>query len=304
MQINRLFEIVYLLLSKERTTASELAEHFEVAKRTILRDIDILSQAGIPIYTVQGKGGGLSILENFTLNKTAISEDEQKQILLALQSISVTSEINVDDLLAKLESLFQKSSETWIDVDFSRWGKKTANDNEKFEKLRQAIIKSQEIEIDYMDVSGKKTTRTIYPLKLIYKEKSWYLYGYCLNKNDYRLFKIKRIKHIFMNDHYFDRSIYSAPPIENPDITYISMILKINATSIHRAYDDFEEQDIVSNLDGSFIVNAEMPDDNSLYGYLLSYGADLEVLEPLTLRLRLAAGIQKITQKYEEDYNA
>ena len=102
MQINRLFEIVYILLDKKNITANELAEHFEVSKRTILRDIETLTIAGIPIYTTKGKGGGISILDNFVLNKTAVSEEEQNQILIALQSLASTQHMDTDGIISRL----------------------------------------------------------------------------------------------------------------------------------------------------------------------------------------------------------
>lgn len=108
MQINRLFEIVYILLDKKNITANELAEHFEVSKRTILRDIETLTIAGIPIYTTKGKGGGISILDNFVLNKTAVSEEEQNQILIALQSLASTQHMDTDGIISRLGALFRK----------------------------------------------------------------------------------------------------------------------------------------------------------------------------------------------------
>jgi Predicted transcriptional regulator len=121
MQVNRLFEIVYILLEKKKVTANELAEHFEVSKRTILRDIDALTIAGIPIYTSKGKGGGISILDNFVLNKTTISDEEQSEILMSLQSLAATKYLDDSKILSKLETLFQKTDTNWIEVDFSRW---------------------------------------------------------------------------------------------------------------------------------------------------------------------------------------
>ena len=120
MQINRLFEIVYLLMDKKSITANELAAHFEVSKRTILRDIDTLTMSGIPIYTMQGKGGGISIHDKFVLNKMVISESEQQQILFALQGMSATQLIETESVLSRLKSLFEKSDSDWIEVDFSR----------------------------------------------------------------------------------------------------------------------------------------------------------------------------------------
>ena len=78
MQESRLFRIVYYLLEKGKCTASELAEKFEVSIRTIYRDIDVISSAGIPIYATQGKGGGISILENYALDKSLLSEQESR----------------------------------------------------------------------------------------------------------------------------------------------------------------------------------------------------------------------------------
>ena len=113
MRINRLFEIVYLLMDKKNMTAHELAAHFEVSKRTILRDIDALAEAGVPIYTSQGKGGGIFIHDKYVLNKTVISEDEQKQILFALQSISATQHVETKSILSRLQSLFAKTDHDW-----------------------------------------------------------------------------------------------------------------------------------------------------------------------------------------------
>ena len=139
MQIHRLFEIVYILMDRKSVTAQELATHFEVSKRTILRDVETLSVAGIPIYTSRGKGGGISILDNFVLNKATINADEQVQILTSLQSLAITEQIDTNSIIAKLGTLFAKADTKWLEVDFSRWGKGKA-DKEKFEILKQAII--------------------------------------------------------------------------------------------------------------------------------------------------------------------
>ena len=119
MKDNRYFQMVYLLLQKGHMTAPELAEHFEVSVRTIYRDIDILSLAGIPVYATQGKGGGIFIQENFVLNKSLLSEEEQKQILMALQGIRIIEEGDTSALLSKLSSVFQKQNTDWFEFDFS-----------------------------------------------------------------------------------------------------------------------------------------------------------------------------------------
>lgn len=168
MQINRLFEIVYILLDKKNITANELAEHFEVSKRTILRDIETLTIAGIPIYTTKGKGGGISILDNFVLNKTAVSEEEQNQILIALQSLASTQHMDTDGIISRLGALFRKTDTSWIEVDFSRWGS-TNPDKEKFEMIKRAVINKLPLSFSYPGSNGELTSRTVYPLKLVFK---------------------------------------------------------------------------------------------------------------------------------------
>ena len=142
MQINRLFEIVYLLLEKKQVTANELAEHFEVSARTIYRDIETLSSAGIPIYMIRGKGGGISLLPEFVLDKTVITNAEREDILSSLHAMQAVSLTEAGSTLHKLGGLFGGTNADWIEVDFSFWG-----DGEKeaglFELLKQTILEKK-----------------------------------------------------------------------------------------------------------------------------------------------------------------
>ena len=122
MQIQRMFEIVYILLQKRRVTAKELAEHFEVSTRTIYRDLDALSMAGIPLYTNKGHQGGIFLMEDYVLHRSMFSEEEQQKLMAALQSYHIADPQDVDSLLTKLSSTFSAKLTNWIDVDFVDWG--------------------------------------------------------------------------------------------------------------------------------------------------------------------------------------
>src|SRR5215468_3350363 len=122
MQINRLLDIVFVLLKVKTITARELSERFNVSQRTIYRDVDTLSLAGIPVYTEKGKGGGISLLPEFVLNKSILSEKEQHEILSALQGLSGVSTAETQGVLRKLSAVFNKSTVPWLEVDFSDWG--------------------------------------------------------------------------------------------------------------------------------------------------------------------------------------
>lgn len=283
MQINRLFEIVYLLMDKRTMTAKELAEHFEVSPRTILRDIDILIQANIPLYTSRGKGGGISLLDGYVLNKATLTEEERQQILLSLQGLPATGHINTDQATRKLNSLFGNPSQDWIEVDFTRWGQ-TGQDNNRFALLKQAILSQTAIGFDYINSMGERSTREIYPLKLIFKGQSWYLQGYCLSRQDHRTFKLNRILELTVTEKNFDRSKFPPPPLERsqpaPTENYILLELIFKPSAAHRAYDEFAENNITPLDDGTYHVLASIPENEWLHRFLRSLGTDITILQP------------------------
>ncbi len=141
MQINRLFEIVYILLEKEKVTARELAERFEVSARTIYRDIETLSGAGIPIYMSKGKGGGVSLLPGFTLNKAVITEGEKAEILSALKALDAVKPEEKTTALRKMGSLLGESGYDWIEVDFGIWSDRKREETLFNDIKRQSLKK-------------------------------------------------------------------------------------------------------------------------------------------------------------------
>ena len=300
MQINRLFEIVYLLMHKKKMTADELATHFEVSKRTILRDIDTLSAAGIPVYTMQGKGGGIFLHDRFVLNKTVLSETDQQQILFALQGMSATQHIETKGILSRLRSLFDQAGKDWIEVDFSRWGNQ-ASDRSKFDLLKNAVMHERAITFTYYSANGETTKRTAYPLKLVFKSTAWYLQAYCLLRNDFRLFKITRMMHVVLLDDTFDGKAYPVPemePSEYPLTELVEVKLHFDAQVAYRVYDEFLEEDMTKNDDGSFTVSMRIPNDYWLYDYILSFGSMVEVIEPQSVRAEIIRQAEQIMKKY------
>lgn len=301
MQISRLFQIVYIILEKGTVTAPELAKHFEVSIRTIYRDIEALSQTGIPIYASQGKGGGISLSENFILNKSLLSEKEQDEILLALQSLSAVRYPEIDNVLFKLSSLFFKSKVNWIEVEFSTWGS-DQKQKEIFSLLKKAILEHQIIAFTYFNVAGEKSERRVEPVKLLFKDKSWYLKGYCLERMACRTFKITRMSdvrvtgdsgtHLTLQEQSSTVSSTDSAPVTIP------LKLKIAAKGAYRVYDDFYEKDITKNEDGSYTVNVSLPEGEWLFNYLFSFGPLLEVLEPQSIRLEMANRIQNMANQY------
>ena len=297
MAENRLFQMVYLLLEKGNMTAPELAKHFEVSVRTIYRDIDILSAAGIPVYTTQGKGGGIFIQENFVLNKSLITEQEQNQILMALQGIRIVDAENTDALFSKLSSIFQKQNVDWIEVDFSEW-----NQNRRaksiFRTLKDAIFQKRKISLIYSSGKGESINRTVEPLKLSFKSKDWYLYAYCCLREDYRLFKLTRIRELHITSQSFRRTAPSQVfgHINPYKEDAIPLTLVFDKDLASRVYDYFDE--VLKREDGSFLVYVALPHNEWLYSFLLSYGDKVEVITPQFIREEIIKKINSMQNKY------
>lgn len=295
MKESRLFKIVYVILEKGHVTASELAERFEVSVRTIYRDIDVISSAGIPIYVTTGRNGGIQILDNYVLEKAFFSDKEKQDILAALQSLSVLGDTLERDMLTKLSALFNTPSENWFEVDFGRWGSNTL-DNAKFDLLKKAVITHKAVTIVYVSSHCKKTTRKIHPLKLFYKLKEWYIKAYCTVKNDFRLFKLNRIISCDLLDEHFIPVDYpnSQDTVPNP---YHKIVLRFPKEMAYRIYDEFEEEELTEQENGDFIAAAYLPEDSWLIGYLLSFGAYVDIIEPAYLRKILFDEAKKIYDK-------
>ena len=295
MQVNnRLFEIVYILLQKKKTTAKELADRFEVSTRTIYRDIETLSTANIPIYASKGKDGGIGLLDKYILNKTILSEEEQNQILFALQGMKKVKGQDEKDILEKLSILFNKEINDWIKIDFSNWGN---IQEERFDIIKSAILNKQLVQFTYYNSNGEESKRIVEPLQIWFKDKSWYLISYCRNKEDYRIFKIARIKEVKMLQEHFEREL---PKEENEQYNFktIELELEINKAMTYRVYDEFESKEITKKQDGNFMIKVKYPENEWVYGYILSFGEHAKVLSPGYAKNIIKDKLQKTLKNY------
>ncbi|MBD5494385.1 MAG: YafY family transcriptional regulator [Lachnospiraceae bacterium] len=295
MQESRLFKIVYHLLDKGQATAPELAEKFEVSVRTIYRDIDALSAAGIPIYSETGRNGGIRLMNDFVLDKTVLSKQEKQEILSALQSMNVAQNINNSQTLQKLSAIFNLGSENWLEVDFSRWGGKEF-DNEKFELLKSAVIRCKSVRILYANSYGITSERTVHPCKLVYKSKSWYLKAFCTEKQDWRIFKLNRILDLeVLNENFPHKDFPNQLDSSGEECNLIT--LRFPKEMAYRVYDEFDETQIQHQENGDLIASANMPEDSWLIGYLLSFGAQVDIISPAYLKDVLAEQARLIYEK-------
>lgn len=302
MKINRLLEIVTLLLNRETITAKELADHFEVSTRTIYRDIDALSAAGVPVYTNKGNSGGISLLEDYTLNKTLLSKTESEGLLLAIKAMGATSYPEADTILNKISSIFKDNkAHNWIEVDFEGWSSKV-NEQDRFSKIRDAIISNQIINFDYINGNGDKSNRSAEPVKLIFNAYTWYLIAYCLKRNSHRMFRLSRIKNVQVTNQHFTAREVQEHEKQGNYAPLVDLKLRCNEKVLSRLYDTFDEQCINKNADGSYDLTVSIPEEEWLYGYILSFGGYAKVLEPEHLCKIIKTRAKEILEKYEKGF--
>ncbi|MCK6131066.1 YafY family protein [Parvimonas micra] len=296
MRDSRLFRILYYVLEKGKVTANELSEKFEVSVRTIYRDIDVISSAGIPIYAIQGKGGGIEIADDFVLKKSLLSEKEQEQILVALKGLEGINKQYENELLTKLSAFFKIKNTNWIEVDFTNWQRGNEYD-ELFNDIKSAIIDKNIIRFTYFSSNEKETSREVKPIRLLFKGWDWYVYTFCLLRNEFRYFKLSRIRDLKILDENFEDSyedVVLIKKMEYKDTVHVK--LKFDRKVAFRVYD--EMGDIKEDEEGNLYAEIELPNDYNLYNYIFSFGESVEVLEPIEIRNNIRDMINKMSRIY------
>lgn len=303
MKINRLLEITIIIMNRGTVTAKELAERFEVSTRTIYRDVEALSSAGVPVYMSKGRGGGISILDGYSLSNTLLSGEESESLMLAVQAMGVARYPETDKVLEKLGTVFKNTANTdWIEIDFAGWGS-SPNEKDKLQIIRRAVINKTVIEFDYINSRGIKLRRRVEPEKLYFSVNTWYLIGYCLAKNSPRVFRFSRIKNVADSGKKFA----PRPKVEDPaqrvaafSKPYVKMKLLFTEEALYRLYDEFDESCITKTENG-YEVNVSFPEDEWVYGFLLSFGPYVQVLSPARIRNIVIAKMQETINLYKKN---
>lgn len=299
MKESRLFKIIYYILSRENVTASELAEKMEVSIRTIYRDIDTISSAGIPIYTSVGRNGGIQFQQGYVLNRSILSSQEKQNILLALQNITILSKDQKMDILNKISGIFCEEIPQWLEIDLTLWGaNKNNNENEKFSLLEKAIKEKTIIQINYISGQSENTCRKVKPLKLLFKSSAWYLQAFCIYQNDFRVFKLNRIIDVKLTEEMFENIDFPKPsiPITENDI---DMELVFSSEIAYRVYDEFDKDCITLLDNGDLYVKVRLPNKKWLVRYLLSFGKTIKVLSPEFVITQIRDEIEILNRIYK-----
>lgn len=305
MKLERMLSIILYLINHDKVKAQDLADKFEVSIRTIYRDIEALSQAGIPICTYQGADGGIGIVEGYKLDKNILTKDELLNIVTGLKGLySINEDKNIKLLIDKLSNTADKSAYipagNEIIIDLSPWNK---NDllGLLIEDIKKAIQDMKIIEFTYY--SGEKVTeRRVEPYHIIFKQSNWYFYGYCLLRNDFRLFKLRRMNSLKITDIGFVSRVYSLDDInfDWEKDKNAPVVVLFDKTMEYAVNDIFGIGNYEIAPDGRLKVQLHMGIDWWLYGFLLSFGDKIEVLAPVELRDKIKSIAESICKVYEK----
>lgn len=306
MKIDRLIGITFYLLNRDVVTTQELATRFEVSGRTISRDIDTLSLAGIPVTSATGASGGYSILDTFKLEKNITTADDYQNILISLKSMcSAYFNKKIESTLEKMLTSADDTNMQKVFVDFSIC-REGANTSEYLKELENAITNKNLVKFDYSNVNGELSNRCVEPLALSYKWYDWYLLAFCQNRNDHRIFKLIRIDNLKVTNDKF-KTIHPnvSELLEKQWSTDIRTKYHVKLrcqSNVRAAVSEYIRGTITEELEnGDFILSFTVPENERVwFALLLSFGDSVEVLEPESLKKRLLNKSQEIFLLYKK----
>lgn len=308
MKIDRLLAIVMLLLHNKKISAQDLAEYFEVSVRTIQRDIDTISAAGIPVFASKGKNGGYSILENYKIDKNFLTEEEINSLVTVLKGFTKSYDnVKIKNIIEKVNGLIPEENNHKVNsnnliVDMSHWGNNEVIKS-KINLTNKALDKNKILSFDYTSMSSTFTDRKVEPMSLVLKTSSWYLYAYCRYREDFRLFKLSRMKNLeIIDENFITREVPDNLPWEGSwksERDKQKFIFKFSPKVIGKLGDYFDTEDIEISEDGSAVITVKYPEDEWVYGMILSFGNDIEVLEPEHVKSIIKTKAEEIIKKYK-----
>jgi len=320
MKIDRLIGILSVLLQEEKTTAPELAERFEVSRRTINRDIEDLCKAGIPVQTVQGTGGGISIMSGYRMDRTILTSKDMQMILAGLRSLdSVSGSSYYGQLMEKIQSGSSEfvTGRDSILIDLSSWYRESLAP--KIETIQDAIEDRRLLRFRYYSSSGE-SDRSVEPYYLIFRWSSWYLWGRNVStkyrdtsgngktkaqsrKKEFKLFKLNRMDKVQKTEKCFEMRVVEIPDLSKEKVFPGNIKVKalFEPDQKWRLVEEFGPVCFTENEDGRLLFAADYTDMENLITWLMTFGDKAEVMEPKEARERIRIMAMNITKKYEED---
>lgn len=304
MKLERLISMVYMLLNNEILSASMLAEKYNVSQRTIYRDIDTICAAGIPVVSHQGVNGGFGIIDTYKMDKSLLGSYDAGSLVTLLRSMStVFDDEKAQETIHKLKTIQGDTGLPSLSMDI---GSQRAY-NDSLRLIRGAIKDRKVVRFEYTNAKNERQKRNVEPASLLFKYDTWYLFGYCRTRSDYREFKLSRISELeTLGEHYarkHEAPVYEERPPSDYERDFEDAVLHFKIETLARALDFFYNADKSFQEDGSLKIRVKVTASGGerwLIPILLSFGDGVEVLEPPSLRQRMKQKIENMFGLYPE----
>lgn len=308
MKIDRLLSMTIMLINRPMITARELSDKFEVSIRTIYRDIETITAAGIPVVSWQGKKGGFCLMDNYRVDRQILTLNDMTSILMALKGISTTYDNgSITDTIEKIESLVPDDKKEHLNrqfehiiIDLAPWDDK-GSQKIKLHLIQQSITEQKLIRFSYRNLMGEQFIRDVEPMSLVLKINCWYLYGFCKKRNDFRIFRVSRIHDCQMLNTSFSPRYkpFNDNDFFNSDLREpVALVLRFKPSAKSKIDEFYSGCPITKDEKGMITVRVSFPEDEWLYSTILSYGDECEVLEPTHIRELIKSRLLKTIQYY------
>ncbi|MEH7053019.1 helix-turn-helix transcriptional regulator [Bacillus pseudomycoides] len=304
MKLERLLSIIYKLLNHEVLSASMLAEEFQVSQRTIYRDIDVICAAGFPVVSYQGSNGGYGMMDGYKMDKSLLGSYDVNSLITVLRSLStVFKDKRAQGTIERLQTIGLEHHVTSLSVDLETH----RMEPDALRHLRTSITQKNIVRFDYINAKNERTTRDMEPLRLHFKYRNWYIFGFCRTRRDYREFRLSRLMNLYVTQETFQ------PHHEVPEEVALSrkgwqdqledVVIRVGREALAEAMDQFHQVDKQFHADGSMTMRIPVYKPlraRWLWSILLSFGSGAEVLEPLALRGIIKEQLQNALKLYED----
>ena len=299
MKIDRLIGIITILQKNKKVTAPYLAEKFEVSRRTINRDIEDICRAGIPIVTTQGSSGGISLMEGFSLDTTVFTQQELAAILTGLKTLdSVSYSPKLELLAEKLGGSPAVSLSDHMLIDLASFYKDDLAD--KIDRIRDAIGERRCISFHYYYNKGE-ADKLVEPYLIVFKWSDWYVFGFCRERQDFRLYKLRRLWQLkIAEETYEERSIPEEKKRFGSQMTDDYIITAIYDPSVkYKLVEEYGPESFTVMEDGRLYTEWGFTDPEEAVYRFLSFGDKVTVTEPPEMVEKMRAAIRKTAEKYK-----
>lgn len=305
MKIDRLIAMIMILLQNEIINAGALAKKLEVSTRTIYRDIDTLTMAGLPIFTIQGVAGGVGLMKSYKIDKKLFTPKDIQALRTSLKSYrQLYNHKEIVHALEKLSHIEQegvrseKESRFAIDLSLNQGNQSLRS---LLSSVETGINEERYLAFDYIDKEGNMTSRRIEPYQVVFKESSWYLQAFCTWKEDYRIFKLARISNLHVLPETFAPRDFS--PLAMDGSAWMSrervpVTIRIALSIKDKVIERYGEENIIRVEGDSCLATFPIINNEAGYDVLLRFGNKCEIIEPPDVRKAFQRYIRKILAKY------